>query len=107
MVDRLAVRNSRSRSKLGCAKRGFPSTEKTSIILWLSRPESWAGSVRPEEFNRHSKLPISYLAPASDLKSSPDFFPAQSRDTDDFIAAEFAGRYGNGGRRHFQKICEE
>jgi hypothetical protein len=36
-----------------------------------------------------------------------DFLGGQSCHTDDFSATGLAGRYGNGGTRNLQKICQE
>jgi hypothetical protein len=38
---------------------------------------------------------------------SPDFICGQSCNSNNFVPAGFAGRYGNGRTRHLQKICEE
>jgi len=37
----------------------------------------------------------------------PDFFGGQSCHTEDLPATGLAGRYGNGGTRNLQKICQE
>src|SRR5580658_1972808 len=38
---------------------------------------------------------------------SPHFVRRQSRNSNDFVTAGLAGRYGNGRTRYIQKICEE
>jgi hypothetical protein len=44
---------------------------------------------------------------ALDCDASAYFIRRYSRDANDFIPASLAGRYGNGGTRNLQNICEE